>query len=126
MMAKRIRAAKKKLGLKPGSVVYVGKERTEEPQIDVIDYTDSAYDEKRVATAEECFPYRDSATLTWINVEGIHGVEMVEKIGVHFGMHALVMEDIVNTGQRPKAEEFDNYLYVVLKMLRYAEVTYFG
>ena len=70
-MAKRMRRMSKKAGLKPGSVVYVGKERTEDVHIDIIDYTDSEYSEKRVSTVEECFPYKEGSTLTWINVDGL-------------------------------------------------------
>jgi magnesium transporter len=109
--------ASKKLGLKPGTVVYVGKERAEDVHIDIIDYTDSECDEKRVSTAEECFPYKESTTLTWINVHGIHNAELVEKIGHHFGIHPLALEDIVNTGHRPKLEDADDYIFIVLKML---------
>jgi len=116
-MSKRVRRAHKKLGLKPGSVVYVGRERTEDVHFEIIDYTDSEYNETRVAAVEECFKYRDSETLSWINVNGIHDTEMVEKLGHHFGMHALVLEDIVNTGQRPKMEDAESHIFIVLKML---------
>ncbi|MFH1700729.1 MAG: magnesium/cobalt transporter CorA [Candidatus Zixiibacteriota bacterium] len=116
-MAKRVSQASKKLGLKPGSVVYVGKERTEDVHIDIIDYTDSEYSEKRVATVEECFLYKESSTLTWINVDGIHDAELVEKLGQHYGMHPLVLEDVVNTGQRPKIEDAEDHIFIVMKML---------
>jgi len=116
-MAKRVSRASKKLGLKPGSVVYVGKERTEDVHIDIIDYTDSEYGEKRVSTVEECFLYKESSTLTWINVDGIHNEEIVEKLGQHYGMHPLVLEDVVNTGQRPKMEDAEDHIFIVMKML---------
>ncbi|MFH1686012.1 MAG: magnesium/cobalt transporter CorA [bacterium] len=117
MKTTRVRTAAKKLGLKPGSVVYVGKERAEDVRLDIIDYSASEYDEKRVATIEECFPYKESATLSWINVDGIHNAELVEKLGQHFGMHPLMLEDIVNTGHRPKMEEADGHILIILKML---------
>jgi magnesium transporter len=116
-MARRVSRISKKLGLKPGSVVYVGRERTEEVHIDIIDYTESEHAEKHVTSAEECFPYRDSSTLSWVNVDGIHKPEVIEKLGEHFGLHPLVLEDIVNTGQRPKMEEADDYIFIVMKML---------
>jgi magnesium transporter len=116
-MAKRFGRASKKIGLKPGSVVYVGKARTEDVHIDVIDYNDSEHIEKRIADAEECFPFKDSPTITWINVDGIHKPELVEKLGHHFGMHPLVLEDIVNTGQRPKMEDAGDFVFIVMKML---------
>ncbi|UCE66695.1 MAG: magnesium/cobalt transporter CorA [Candidatus Zixiibacteriota bacterium] len=116
-MAKRVSRVSKKLGLKPGSVVYVGAERTEKVNINIIDYTEREYQEKIATTVEECFPFKDSPTISWINVDGIHEPQMVEQIGSHFGMHPLVLEDIVNTGQRPKMEDAGDYLLVVMKML---------
>ena len=116
-MRRRVSRASKKLGLKPGSVVYVGKERTEDVHIDIIDYTDSEYSEKRVSIVEECFPYKESTTLTWINVDGIHDTELVEKLGQHYGMHPLILEDVVNTGQRPKMEDAEDHIFIVMKML---------
>jgi len=116
-MGKRVSRASKKLGLKPGSVVYVGKERIEDVHIDIIDYTDSEYNEKRVSSVEECFQYKESSTLTWINVDGIHNTELVEKLGQHYGMHPLVLEDVVNTGQRPKMEDAEDHIFIVMKML---------
>ncbi|UCC78254.1 MAG: magnesium/cobalt transporter CorA [Candidatus Zixiibacteriota bacterium] len=116
-MAKRVSRVSKKLGLKPGSVVYVGAERTEEVKITIIDYTETEYQEKTVSAVEECFPFKDSPTISWINVDGIHDTHIVEQIGSHFGMHPLVLEDIVNTGQRPKMEDAGEYLMVAMKML---------
>lgn len=116
-MAKRKSHALKKTGLMPGSVVYVGKERIEDVHIDVIDYSASEHTEKRHISVEECFPFKDSPTITWINVDGIHRSDIVEKLGQHFGMHPLILEDIVNTGQRPKMEDTDEYAFIVMKML---------
>jgi magnesium transporter len=72
-------------------------------------------------TIEASFPYRDTPPVTWINVDGLHELKVVEKIGAHFGIHPLVLEDIVNTGQRTKVEEFDDYIYIVIKMLVFDE-----
>jgi magnesium transporter len=116
-----IKKAKKKLGLKPGSVVYVGEKRVEKATIDIIDYTGSDLMEKRVDDIEECFPFKESPTMSWINITGIHETDIVEKIGKHFDMHPLVLEDIVNTGQRPKMEDTGEYIFVVLKMLYKAD-----
>jgi magnesium transporter len=116
-----IKKAKKKLGLKPGSVVYVGEKRVEKVTVDVIDYTESDLTEKRVDSIEECFPFKESPTMSWINITGIHETDIVERIGKHFDMHPLVLEDIVNTGQRPKMEDADEYIFVVLKMLYKAD-----
>jgi len=115
--ADRVRSAARKLGLKPGSVVYVGRERVEDVHIDIIDYSETKLSEKRVSSVEECFPFKESATLTWINVDGIHNAGLIEKLGEHFGMHPLVLEDIVNTGHRPKLEDASDHIFIVMKML---------
>ncbi|MFH1327569.1 MAG: magnesium/cobalt transporter CorA, partial [Candidatus Bathyarchaeota archaeon] len=79
------------------------------------------FQEKGVETIEECFPFKDTSTVTWINVSGIHEIEIIEKIGKHFGIHPLVQEDIVNTKQRPKMESFEDHIFVTLKMIYYDE-----
>ena len=106
-----------KIGLAPGTVVYLGKKRVEKVTIDLIDYDRTNLQKKRVASVEECFPFKDTPTITWININGIHEGEIIEKIGTHFGMHPLVMEDIANNTQRPKIEDNDDYIFLVVKML---------
>jgi len=106
-------------GLVPGTPVYVGDRGAEEVRISVIDYDESQFEEKRAGTVEECFPFTDKSTATWINIDGLHEIGIIEKLGEHFGLHPLVIEDIVNTGQRPKMEDFTDYIFVVLKMLGY-------
>ncbi len=111
----------KKKGLPPGSLVYEGEAREGRPRITLIDYNESALTEKTVETVEECFPFRESPTVTWINIDGIHDVGIVEKIGEKFGIHPLVLEDIVTAGQRPKMEEFEDHLFVVARMLSFRD-----
>ena len=82
-----------------------------------MDYTEAGYNEKDLKTVDECFLFRDRPAVTWINVEGVHDVKILEKLGECFGLHPLIQEDIINTDQRPKIEDYDNYLYIVLKML---------
>ncbi len=120
-MPKFFRKRSKKAGLPPGTLVYVGEKKVEEVVITVFDYDGKRYDEREVESVEECFPYRDQPTVTWINIDGIHQVEIMERIGSHFGIHPLVIEDILNTHQRPKMDDLDDYIFVVLKMLNYSE-----
>jgi magnesium transporter len=111
----------KKSGLPPGTPVYIGKEKLDKVKITCIDYGENYFQEKEVKTIEECFSFMDKPTATWLNLDGIHQIENIGKIGTHFKIHPLVLEDIVNTGQRPKMEDFEDYLFIVLKMLRYDE-----
>ena len=116
-MRKFIKKRSHKIGLPPGTLVHVGTKKIEKIIITVIDYDSDNLEEKELKSIEECFPCKDTSTVTWINIDGVHHMEIIEKIGKHFNLHPLVLEDIVNTGQRPKMEDFEDYLFVVLKML---------
>lgn len=120
-MSRFIRKRGIKIGLPPGTPVFLGEKRAEKTKISAIDYDETQFQEKVVETVEECFPFKDTPTTTWINIDGMHQVDIIEKIGTHFNLHPLIMEDIVNTDQRPKVEDFGHYVYIVLKMLYYDE-----
>jgi len=97
------------------------KKKADRVKITCIDYYADYFQEKEVETIDEVFPFSDTSTATWINLDGIHQLDNIEKIGEHFKIHPLVLEDIMNTGQRPKMEDFNDYLFIVLKMLSYDE-----
>ncbi|MDY6931671.1 MAG: magnesium/cobalt transporter CorA [Halobacteriota archaeon] len=108
-----------KVGLPPGTLVHVGEKRVEKVKITIIDYDKEQFQEEEVEQVEECFPFKDEPTVTWINIDGIHDIEIIEKIGKHFGIHPLILEDILNTAHRPKMEDLGDYIFIVLKMLYY-------
>ena len=114
---KFIKKISQKAGKAPGTLVHIGEQKTDKPRITVLDYDDVQLREKQLESIEEVFPLKDSPTTTWLNIDGIHDMELIEKIGVHFNIHPLILEDIVNSGQRPKTDDFDAYNYFVLKML---------
>jgi magnesium transporter len=116
---KFIRRREKKVGLPPGTPVYTGEKTEEEVKISIIDYAEDHFQEMEVQTIEGCFPFKDSPGVTWINIDGIHRVDIIEKVGQHFEIHPLVIEDIVSPHQRPKMEDFSEYIYIVFKMLQY-------
>jgi magnesium transporter len=116
-MPRFIKRVSKKIGLSPGTLVHIGKKKIEKVRIRLIDYDETELQEKEPKTIEECFPFKDLPTVTWVNIDGLHDVKVMEKVGKHFGLHPLVLEDILNTEQRPKIEDFDQYLFIVLKML---------
>jgi magnesium transporter len=109
--------SKEKVGLPPGTLVHVGEKKAEKVKITVIDYDRENFEEKEVEKIEECFTDKDKPTVTWINVDGLQEVGIIEKVGAHFGIHPLVLEDILHTGQRPKVEDLGDYIFIVLKML---------
>lgn len=116
-----LRKSSKKAGLPPGTVVFVGERKVEEVKVTVIDYDEEHYGEREVKDIEECFPYKDTPSITWINIDGVHQVEVIEKLGAHFVLHPLLQEDVVDTHQRPKLDEYDDHLFIVLKMFIFNE-----
>jgi magnesium transporter len=104
-------------GLSPGTLIHVGERRVEKVRITIIDYDAENFYEKVVDSVEECFRFRDTSTVTWINIDGIHDPDVIGKLGGHFGLHPLVLEDIMNTTQRPKMEDLGEAIYLVLKMV---------
>ena len=120
-MPRFIKRQLKNAGSSPGTLVHVGEQKVEETRITLIDYDDAHLEEKVIDGIEEAFPLKDLPTVTWINIDGLHEIDIIEKVGQHFNIHPLVLEDIVNTGQRPKTEEFEDVIYVILKMLHYNE-----
>ncbi|MBF0217144.1 MAG: magnesium/cobalt transporter CorA [Candidatus Omnitrophica bacterium] len=98
-------------------MVYVGDKKPEKPRITIIDYSQDTFTEKIVENIEDCFGYKDTGTVTWINVDGLHDLKLIEKLGRKFDVHQLILEDIVDTGQRPKIEDAETYLFIILRMI---------
>jgi magnesium transporter len=111
----------KKSGMPPGTPVFVGERKRDTIDISIIDYSRQHLEEIQNAGLDDCIRLRDSPNITWINVNGIHDVNTIQTLADLFGLHPLTTEDISNTHQRPKVEEFDNYILFALKMLSYAE-----
>ncbi len=105
-----------KTGLPPGSPVYVGDKIPKGTRIRVIDYDEDKFEQKEVNHIKDILKYKDSNTITWINFDGIHNPELMEMVGREFGLHPLVVEDILNTDQRAKIDDYDDYIYLVLRM----------
>ena len=89
--------------------------------VTLINYEEQTFEERPIKSADECIAYKSKPTFTWINVGGVNDPVMLEQLGECFGLHRLVMEDILSVVQRPKVEDFGDYLFVVLKMLSYNE-----
>ncbi|MGC9454272.1 MAG: magnesium/cobalt transporter CorA [Phycisphaerae bacterium] len=117
-----IKRHSRKVGQPPGSLVFVGERKAETVGITLIDYDDDRYDERKVSV-DQCTPLRETPTVSWINIDGLHDTDILERLGGDFGIHPLVLEDIANTDQRPKTEVHEGYLFIVMKMLSYDEKT---
>ena len=113
----------KKVGLPPGSLIHVGKQKTEKPVISLVDYYQDYFETRTDITIEESTAFKESETVSWINLSGIHDTSIIELFGQRFGIHTLALEDILNTHHRPKVEEMEGYSLVILKMLFFDDDT---
>lgn len=107
----------------PGTVTYIGKKQEEPVKLHMIDYNETDFTEKKLESLAESLPFKESPTVTWLNYTGVHDVQSINEVGEIFQIHPLVLSDIANTTQRPKFEEYDNYLFVVIKMSYFKENT---
>lgn len=107
----------RKAGLPPGSLVFLGEQRVDKSTLTVIDYNESTVRETQMDDPEACRQFISDNTVTWINVTGLHDTALFARIGDVFKVHPLILEDILNTGQRPRFEDHGDLAFCVLKML---------
>lgn len=110
----------RKIAVPPGTLMAV--EGTGASKITVIDYNVTEFQQRELKNLMETAPYRDTPTISWINVDG-RDVEVIRHIGEYFGVHPLVLEDIVDLGQRPKVEDYGDYLFFIVKMIYHDKKT---
>ncbi|MEL6253198.1 MAG: magnesium/cobalt transporter CorA [Bacteroidota bacterium] len=106
-------------GLAPGTLTYVGEKRIQPSKLSIFSFNEQELSENSKANFDDLSSEAENSKVSWINVDGIHELDFVKKVGEIFRLHPLILEDIVNTTQRPKLEEYENGLYVVLKMISY-------
>ncbi len=116
-MTESLSKTSEKMGLVPGSLIHVGEVLETQSRISIVDYNAECIKEEQVQSVDEALKYKDAKSITLVIVEGLAEVKIVEKIGDLFDIHPLVLEDILHTHQRPKFEEYEEYLYIVLKCL---------
>lgn len=117
MKVKKKKKSYKATNLPPGTIAYRGKKQSTETNIEIINYSKEEYKNFNTSSVEDAFNFKGNDHVTWININGLNNVADIETLGLHYNLHPLTLEDLVNTGQRPKLEEFENYMFVVFKML---------
>lgn len=123
LIPKRIKSvfATKKVGSAPGTLAHIGIKKTEEVTIDIYDYGIDHLTNKRIQTVEECQPFVDTTNPTWVQVRGLHDISKLKQLWDRFEFHPLIQEDILNTNQRPKIEDYGQQIFVVLKMMYFED-----
>ncbi|WP_346858147.1 magnesium/cobalt transporter CorA [uncultured Draconibacterium sp.] len=117
-MARFIKNRGKAQGQVPGSLVFIGNQKMEKPIIQIMQYDKDYLVEKTVDSIDEAYSMLKPNGVNWINIYGLHDMELVDKIGEMFNIQPMVLEDIVNTDQRPKYQDDETFDAFILKMLR--------
>ena len=105
-------------GQKPGTAIFTGSKKLDKVILTLHDYDSEHFESLKVNHIEECRPWLDKKSNTWIHVQGLHNVEALRSIWEYFDLHPLVREDIVHTSQRAKIEHYPNYIFIVLKVIK--------
>lgn len=103
----------------PGTLIHIGENRTENVSYGKITYDQNECAESSPTSLEELYDIQNNNKVHWININGVHQTDKIETLGKYFNLHPLVLEDIVNTEQRPKIEDYGDYIFVVIKMLSF-------
>jgi len=115
-MTRFIKRRAKKVDIPSAALVHMGGKKIEKTRITLIDYDEVHFQDREIKTLDESLSFKNRPTVTWINVEGIHQAGILEKLGECFGLHPLAAEDILNMDERPKMEDFGDYILVVLRI----------
>ncbi|MBC29908.1 MAG: magnesium and cobalt transport protein CorA [Muricauda sp.] len=114
---KKIQRAQKKMGKAPGTITYLGQREGAKSVVNILDYNETTFEHHKPGNLDQIVAHREPPLVSWIDVVGLSDETFIEKVGKRFGLNPLVMEDTVNTQQRPKIDEYEHYIFGVFKML---------
>ncbi|HUH73230.1 MAG TPA: magnesium/cobalt transporter CorA [Chitinophagales bacterium] len=112
-----------KKGKPPGSLIYMGPRKDVPITIDYIQYNSEKYSEKRLKKFSESTELQSEDYITWIDIKGLHDLALIEKIGKVANIHSLTLEDLLNVNQRPKVDFYDEYIFIVVQILKFDKET---
>jgi magnesium transporter len=118
--SKKAKRRSAKAGLPPGTLVYIGERKTDRVRLTLIQYRDGFFNQQELKSVGEflaIYAATEAGVITWLDIGGLHDVPIIEQIGKACQLHPLLLEDIVNTEQRPKREDYGSVIYVIAKML---------
>lgn len=104
-------------GEAPGALKVFAEGPARAPVISLIEYDAASFDERVIQNVAELLPHIGNERVTWINIDGLGDIEVLRTLGQSFNLHPLALEDVLDTGQRPKVEHYGEYLFVVIQMI---------
>jgi magnesium transporter len=122
-MVRLFKKSNKPIGTAPGALIHVGEQKVKQVTTSLLHYSPEHLTEKEPAAITEFSQFQNQDGISWFNINGIHDVNYIGQLGENNSIHPLTLEDIVNTRQRPKIEDYEDYLYLVFKMLSFDNQT---
>ena len=118
-----ISMSKRKSGISPGSLIFTGEQKINQVKISLFNYSTTSFEEKEISDVNDLIKYKENTDVTWINVTGLHDTTLLENIGNIFEIHPLVLENILNVYHSPKIEDYEQLLFLVIKMIGFNNQT---
>lgn len=118
-MARFLKSRVKAKGASPGSLIFIGNKKMDSTKIRLIKYSDNTISEHEFITIEKAFKAIDKREINWLNIDGIHNTDIIQKIGKHFNITPLALENVLNTGQRAKFFEDKESVTIITKAIYY-------
>jgi len=113
------RSRRKSPGLPPGSLIYTGRQRDEDPLLSVTRYHDQEFQEWQEEKGDSISFQVEPEKVNWFDLCGLHQVHRLEQLGKEFHIHPLILEDILETEQRPKFEEYDQGFFLIARAIHF-------
>ncbi len=125
MPKKLVKKRHRKIGAAPGTLIHLGEQKLAQARLSVMEFSPERLRERHLTPSEveHCCEVRPAGQVCWVNLDGLHQIDCLESLGRCFGLHPLVMEDILNTEHRPKLEVFADHLFIVVKMLQFDDAS---
>jgi magnesium transporter len=120
-MARFVNKHKQEIGVSPDELLFTGIKKTDDILMRIIDFDKSNLEEFTISHVDEVAKYKDTGSVTWVNIDGLHHISVMEEVASVFNLDRLILADVMNTNARPKVHEYDNCIFISLKMMKYDE-----
>jgi len=117
-MARFLNMKKKEIGISPDELLFRGEQKTDEVMLRIIDFDSNNIEETTINNVTDVLKYQEKDSVTWFNIYGLHDKEVMEEIAKGFNLDNIIFADAMNTQARPKIQEYDNCIFLSIKMMR--------
>lgn len=122
-MARFIKKQKHEIGLSPDELLFRGEQKIDQIALRIIDFDANSFKEETIKTVHEVLNFKEKESVTWFNIDGLHNIYIMEEIANIFNLDHLILADVLNTEARPKIQEYENCIFLSIKMLKHDSIS---